>query len=200
MLKRVVPGRTRRTCGYVCVTLASVLIGYAAWAAEPALGVTQEARPSENPVQLRGGMSVITIDDRRMLLGVSSGVDGQIDNIFLYTSQGPMDMKLSLNEAPSTIDYRPDIGLRFTLPDPRQHATSGFAIFLRHGGGASSMEQSSVTPKVENAIGVSLGLSHYVMDPALCPSEFQALSKTDDCNGDKTPCIRAGGKIIPFPG
>ncbi|MGH8217164.1 MAG: M56 family metallopeptidase [Steroidobacteraceae bacterium] len=200
MLKQTIPGRARRTCGLVCVTLSSVLVGYAAWAAEPILNVAQQTASDDRPVQLRGGLVVTTIDDRRMLVGVSSGANRKIGDIFLYTSQGPTGFKLNIVGARSTIDYRPGMGLRFTLPDPHRHAPAGFAIFLGAGGRASSVDENSVTPKVKNPIGVSLGLSHYGMHPALTPGEFEGLRKTDNCNGAKAPCVRAAGKIISFPG
>jgi beta-lactamase regulating signal transducer with metallopeptidase domain len=36
MTKRPMPGRTRRTCGHVVIAVAALLIGYSAWAAQPA--------------------------------------------------------------------------------------------------------------------------------------------------------------------
>jgi beta-lactamase regulating signal transducer with metallopeptidase domain len=56
MLKQKIPGRARRTCGLVCVTFSSVLVGYAAWAAEPILNVAQQTagEPRRVPLALEG--------------------------------------------------------------------------------------------------------------------------------------------------
>ena len=36
MIRKGMPSRMRRTCGYMCIALAALIVGYSAWAAGPA--------------------------------------------------------------------------------------------------------------------------------------------------------------------
>jgi bla regulator protein BlaR1 len=200
MLKRPIPGTWRRLAGYVCVTLTSVIVGYTAWATGSVAQPPNQTASDAGAVHVVGHVYVVTVDPRRYLIGVSDGADDQIDHLFLYTSQGSTGMTLTLQEAPSTIDYQPESGLRFTIPDRGQNAAHRLAFFFSAGGGVSRQGDNSRAPPLENQLGVSLGLTHYSMHPALSVNEFWALHKTDKCDRAQSPCIQTTEQRLPFSG
>jgi beta-lactamase regulating signal transducer with metallopeptidase domain len=200
MLKRPIPGSWRRLAGYVCVTLTSVIVAYSAWATEPVSQPPKQTASDAAAVHVVGHVYVVTVDDRRFLIGVSGNVGGQIDHLFLYTSQGSTGMKLTLQEAPSTIDYQPRSGLRFTIPDRGEKAEHGLAFYFSAGGGVSMQADNSRAVPLQNQLGVSLGLSHYWIRPALSVSAFSKLHKIEKCNRVESPCIQAAGQLLEFPG
>ncbi len=74
MTQRPLPGRTRRACGHLFVAVASLLIGYSAWAAQPVtVAPTTESQISaptaESPAALTTSSSVrlygtgVTVED-----------------------------------------------------------------------------------------------------------------------------------------
>jgi hypothetical protein len=201
MLKRARPARWRRVSGHALVALGAVAIGYSAWATEPLVETHNSSASDGGKVHVAGGyVYFATIDDRHFLIGVSDTPHDQINHLFLYTSQGPTGMKLTLREVSSTIDYQPDSGLRFTLPDRGQNAPQRIEFFFSNEGGISRQGGDSRVHPLENLLGVSLGLAHYSVGGALSANEFWKLHKTDKCHRASAPCIQAAGQLLPFPG
>jgi hypothetical protein len=71
MLNRAIPGRTRRTCGQMLVVLSGAVLGYAAWAAEPATApgsVTTTAHPGPGAAAAAPGAVSLNVGDQELLL------------------------------------------------------------------------------------------------------------------------------------
>jgi beta-lactamase regulating signal transducer with metallopeptidase domain len=190
MLKRTTPGRARRLGGHAFVMIASSIVGYGAWAAEP---IANQAGLDEGRVRFTGLLSAIAIDDRRHLVGVSSRADGEIDHLFLYTSLEPSRFRMNIKDVRSIIDYEPGVGLHFTL--------QGRTFFFNAGAaGLSGVGGEDRSTATFEPLGQSFALSHYLPRRALSESEFWKLRTTGDCRGTEPPCIQVAGQVLPFPG
>jgi bla regulator protein BlaR1 len=152
----------------------------------------------DSKVELAGQFSGMSVDDRHLLIGVSNNIYGFIDHVFLYTAGATGGAQMTLRDVPSTIDYRPGIGLRLTTPGIK-NAIPGYALFFSAGGGISkSFADGSSTESKD--MGASAGLTHYEMRPPLSTSEFWALRKIEACGTAQPPCIQVAGQLLPFPG
>ena len=109
MLKRSMPGRIRRVSGRVFVALAAVVVGYSAWAAEPATTAEAAATPA-NTVPSGAPLLTMQVDDTQLTF---EGGDGKI---FVRASRA------TTARAASSETVLDDVRLS-TSPEWRSHAT-----------------------------------------------------------------------------
>jgi bla regulator protein BlaR1 len=210
MVRQITPGNARRRCGQGFALLASLLAGYAAWAADPAApraGVVSETQM----LHLEGSLFARQIDDRRLLVGFSRSVypgrdTDRIEHLFLFVSRDPFRFQLNLDHSDAMVDYQRTTGLRVTftaVPGPgpirvsciTQHWTEACEPLP----GLDLLPRGGAAVKAVALDGAANAPAHYSLHQALSVGDFWALRESNDCGGNAPPCIHAVGQLLTFP-
>ena len=138
-----------------------------------------------------GRVFVEPVDARRVLVAVTTRVDGSSEHLFLYTASKPLSVAPRFRDWPATVYYDSEGGLRIT-PAASDAQTLEFAV-----------SPSFETPGSDASIirfRQSLGLVHYVANPRLQIQDLNALQKIQDCDSAPRACVEVSGRFLPFPG
>jgi hypothetical protein len=134
-----------------------------------------------------GRVFVEPVDTRRVLVAVTTRMDGSSEHLFLYTASTPLSVTPRFRNLLATVYYETGGGLRIT-PAANDAQTLEFVVTAGFGThGSIRFEQT-------------LGLSHYVANPRLQFQDLQALNKTADCDHAPRACVQVAGQFLPFPG
>ena len=131
LLARAIPGRTRRVCGLVCVTLASLTVGYAVWATEPIV-INQPLTTREQQHKYTGQpvtFNFIHIETRAVLqlLADASGrkiiaSDSVTGSISMHLVNVPWDQVLDIVVKAEGLEMRHDGNMIRVAPAVEQSA------------------------------------------------------------------------------
>ena len=140
---------------------------------------------------LVGRVFVEPVDTRRVLVAVTTRMDGSSEHLFLYTASTPLSVTPRFRNLLAGVYYETGGGLRIT-PAANDAQTLEFVVtagFETQGSGGSVIRFEQ-----------TLGLSHYVANPRLQIQDLQALNKTADCDHAPRACVQVAGQFLPFPG
>lgn len=175
----------RRYNSCVCLLFLS---GASAFADPPAVP-GMDSVDVEN-LTLAGRVFIETIDDRRVLVAVSTRVDGSSEHFFLYTATKPLTVQPHSRNWQATVYYETGGGLR-VMPAGSDAQALEFVVsprFESHGSEATTVHFKQ-----------TLGLVHYVANPRVPTGDLEALRKTN-CNIAPKACVEVGDRFLPFPG
>jgi hypothetical protein len=172
---------------YSCVCL--LLFSGASGLAAPPVVPGADSADSEH-LTLAGRVFVETIDDRRVLVAISTRMDGSSEHLFLYTATKPLSVKPHSRNWQATAYYETRGGLRVT-PAGSDAQTLEFIVsasFESQGSGATIVRFKQ-----------TLGLVHYVANPRVPIGDLEGLQK-GNCNISPKACVQVGDRFLPFPG
>lgn len=172
---------------YSCVCL--LLFFGASGVARPPVVQSADSADVEN-LTLAGRVFVETIDDRRVLVAVSTRLDGSAEHLFLYTATKPLSVQPHSRNWQATVYYETGGGLR-VLPAGSDAQTLEFIVSPRF---ESQAPEATIVRFKE-----TLGLVHYVADPRVAIGDLEGLRKTN-CNIAPKACVEVGDRFLPFPG
>jgi len=174
----------RRHYGRICWLFLFGATGFADQPAVPGMDSVDMER-----LTLAGRVFIETIDDRRVLVAISTRVDGSSEHFFLYTATKPLSVQPHSRNWQATIYYETGQGLR-VIPAGSDAQTLEFVVSPRFESGS---EASTVRFKQ------TLGLLHYVANPRVSVGDLEALRKTN-CNIAPKACVEVADRFLPFPG
>jgi hypothetical protein len=176
-----------RPTAHVCVGL--LLAAGAALAYTTA--VRGGAPEDQEHLTLVGRVFVDLVDARRILVAVTTRMDGAAEHLFLYTASTRLTVSPRARNIQATVYYESSGGLRITpmlgdyqilefvvRPDFDSHRTDGSVLGFKE----------------------TLGLAHYVANPRLQAVQLEAMHKTGDCDRAPRACVEVAGQFLPFPG
>jgi hypothetical protein len=176
-----------RPTAHVCVGL---LLAAGAALAYPT-AVRGGAPEDQEHLTLVGRVFVDLVDARRILVAVTTRMDGAAEHLFLYTASTRLTVSPRARNIQATVYYESSGGLRITpmlgdyqilefvvRPDFDSHRTDGSVLGFKE----------------------TLGLAHYVANPRLQAVQLEAMHKTGDCDRAPRACVEVAGQFLPFPG
>lgn len=142
-------------------------------------------------VTVVGRVFVETVDARRIVIAVSTHLDGRSEHVFLYTASKPLSVTPRFRNWQAQVNYESGGGLRIT---PFTAGAQALEFVLN---------PKFQTPAPEGSVlrfSDTVGLSHYVAHPALPLDDLKALHRRADCDGAPQACVEVAGQFLPFPG
>ena len=170
----------------VCLLLFCGTSGFADQTPAPGLDSADTER-----LTLAGRVFVETVDDRRVLVAVSTHMDGSSEHLFLYTATKPLAVKPHSRNWQATAYYETGGGLRLT-PNGSDAQTLEFVVSP---GFESQGSEATIVRFTE-----TLGLTHYLANPRFPLGDLEALRKIIDCNINARACVEVADRFLPFPG
>jgi hypothetical protein len=174
-----------RRC-YSCIGLL-FLLGASGFAEQPAVPGMDSVDTER--LTLAGRVFIETIDDRRVLVAISTRVDGSSEHFFLYTATKPLSVQPRSRNWQATVYYETGAGLR-VIPVGSDAQTFEFVVSPRFESGSEATTLRFTQ---------TLGLAHYVANPRVSIGDLEALKKTN-CNIAPKACVEVGDRFLPFPG
>ena len=172
---------------YSCLCL--LLFSGASGLARPPVVSDANAGDSEH-LTLAGRVFVETIDDRRILVAVSTRMDGSAEHLFLYTATKPLAVTPNSRNWQATVYYETGGGLR-VIPMGSDAQTLEFVISP----GFESQGSEATILRFKQ----TLGLVHYLANPRVSIGDLEGLQK-GNCNIAPKACVQVGDRFLPFPG
>ena len=140
---------------------------------------------------LVGRVLVEPVDTRRVLVAVTTRMDGSSEHLFLYTASTPLSVTPRFRNLLATVYYETGGGLRIT-PAANDAQTLEFVVTA----GFETQGSAGSVIHFEQTVG----LSHYVANPRLQIQDLRAINKTGDCDRAPRACVEVAGQFLPFPG
>lgn len=172
---------------YSCISLL-FLFGASGFADPPAVPGMDSVDTER--LTLAGRVFIETIDDRRVLVAISTRVDGSSEHLFLYTATKPLSVRPNSRNWQATVYYETGGGLR-VMPAGGDAQALEFVV--------SSRFESPGSEAAIVRFKQTLGLVHYVANPRVPIGDLEGLRKTN-CNIAPKACVEVGDRFLPFPG
>jgi bla regulator protein BlaR1 len=134
MLKKAPPSRRRRTCGHLLVALASFVVGYAAWSAEPSVAESTAASAVAPKTEIRG-------PKQTLILFLDPKVSAQADRSNYEQEKGVMTMEghVRIDTFARFVRWTPSH--QMTTTDPRRMIVEADKVVItRQADGSSKVE------------------------------------------------------------
>ena len=140
---------------------------------------------------LVGRVFVVPVDARRIIVAISTRMDGSSEHVFLYTASQPLSGTLHFQNLQAGVYYETGAGLRITPVDGEGQTLE----FVANPSFETQAPEGTIVRFKQ-----TLGLSHYLAKPRLQLYDLQALHKTADCERLPQTCVEVAGQTLPFPG
>ncbi len=140
---------------------------------------------------LVGRVFVEPVDARRVLVAVTTRMDGVSQHLFLYTASQSLSVNPRMRDVQATVYYETTGGLRIT-PAASDAQTLEFVV--------SPAFDSRRTDGSVIGFKQTLALKHYVANPRLRLEDLNAVHKTRDCDLAPQTCVEVAGQFLPFAG
>ena len=140
---------------------------------------------------LLGRVFVEPVDARRVVVAVSTRLDGASEHLFLYTAATPLTVTPRMRDVEATVYYETTGGLRITpaVTDSQilEFVVSPAFDSRRSDGSVLGFRQT-------------LALKHYVANPRLRTEDLNTVHETGNCDLTPESCVEVAGQFLPFPG
>lgn len=136
-----------------------------------------------------GRVFIEPIDARRVIVAVSTRLDGASEHLFLYTASTPLTVTPRMRNVVATVYYDTTGGLRVTPAT----GDSKILEFIVSPAFDSRRPDDSVI-----SFRQTLALKHYVANPRLQSADLNTVHETGDCDRSPEACVEVAGQFLPF--
>lgn len=153
-------------------------------------GAARGAGPGDvEHLTLVGVVFVEPIDARRVVVAVSTRMDGASEHLFLYTAAVPLTVTLRMRNVDASVYYDSTGGLRIT---PAYQDSQMIELVVSPAFGSRRPEGSVIS------LRQTLALRHYVASPRLQIKDLNTVHETGNCDLAPEACVQVAGQFLPF--